>query len=43
MEKIGIIGIGNIGKRIIEMLEGFRTINYGNDIKKIDRSSKNIN
>ena len=37
-KKIGIIGIGNIGKRIIEMLEGFRTINYGNDIKKIDRS-----
>ena len=43
-KKIGIIGIGNIGKRIIEMLEGFRTINYGNDIKKIDRSFlKNIN
>ena len=40
-KKIGIIGIGNIGKRIVEMLEGFKTINYGNDIKVINKSFLN--
>ncbi len=35
-KKIGIIGVGNIGKKIIEMLHGFNSIVYGNDIKKID-------
>ena len=36
-KKIGIIGLGNIGKKIIHMLQGFGTINYGNDLKKIDK------
>ena len=35
-KKVGVIGAGNIGKKIIEMLQGFQTINYINDIKKID-------
>ena len=36
MKKIGIIGLGNIGKKIAQMLQGFETINYVNDIKKIN-------
>ncbi len=35
-KKIGIIGVGNIGKKIIQMLQGFNSNIYGNDIKKID-------
>lgn len=35
-KKIGIIGVGNIGKKIIQMLQGFNSIIYGNDIKKIE-------
>lgn len=37
-KKVGVIGIGNIGKKIIEMLQGFNTINYVNDINKIDQN-----
>ena len=36
-KKIGIIGLGNIGKKIAQMLQGFETINYVNDIKKINQ------
>ena len=32
-KKVGLIGVGRIGKKIIEMLQGFKTINYINDIK----------
>ena len=35
-KKIGIIGVGNIGIKIIEMLKGFGTRVYANDIKKIN-------
>ncbi len=35
-KKVGLIGVGNIGKKIIEMIQGFKTINYANDIKKIN-------
>ena len=41
-KKIGIIGVGNIGKKIFEMLRGFNTINYGNDLKKIDKNFLNL-
>ena len=34
-KKVGIIGVGNIGKKIFEMLIGFETINYANDLKKL--------
>ena len=37
-KKVGIIGVGNIGKKIFEMLIGFETINYANDLKKINKS-----
>ncbi len=37
-KKIGVIGVGNIGKKIFEMLLGFETINYANDLKIINRS-----
>ena len=37
-KKIGIIGVGNIGKKIFEMLMGFETIKYANDIKIINQS-----
>ena len=37
-KKIGVIGVGNIGKKIFEMLMGFETINYANDLKIINRS-----
>ncbi len=37
-KKIGVIGVGNIGKKIFEMLSGFETINYANDLKIINRS-----
>ena len=37
-KKVGIIGVGNIGKKIFEMLMGFETINYANDLKKINQS-----
>jgi len=40
-KKVGIIGVGNIGKKIFEMLQGFDTINYGNDLKKIDKNFLN--
>ena len=36
-KKIGIIGLGNIGKKIIQMLQGFETTCYGNDLKKINK------
>ncbi len=42
-KKIGVIGVGNIGKTIFEMLQGFNTINYGNDLKKIDKKFLNKN
>ncbi len=35
-KKIGIIGVGNIGKKIIHMLQGFNSIVYGNDVKRVD-------
>ena len=37
-KKVGVIGVGNIGKKIFEMLAGFETINYANDLKIINRS-----
>ena len=37
-KKVGIIGAGNIGKKIVEMLQGFKTINYINDIKKVNQN-----
>ena len=37
-KKIGVIGVGNIGKKIIEMIQGFETINYVNDINKINKN-----
>lgn len=37
-KKIGVIGVGNIGKKIFEMLMGFETIKYANDIKIINQS-----
>ncbi len=37
-KKVGVIGVGNIGKKIFEMLLGFETINYANDLKIINRS-----
>ena len=37
-KKIGIIGLGNIGKKIIQMLQGFETTCYGNDLKKINKN-----
>ena len=37
-KKVGVIGVGNIGKKIIEMIQGFKTINYVNDIKKINQN-----
>lgn len=37
-KKIGIIGVGNIGKKIFQMLSGFESLNYANDLKKIDQS-----
>ncbi len=37
-KKVGIIGFGNIGKRILEMIQGFKTINYANDLKKINKN-----
>tara|TARA_B100000989_G_C19530772_1_gene469676 strand:- start:1338 stop:2279 length:942 start_codon:yes stop_codon:yes gene_type:complete len=37
-KKVGVIGVGNIGKKIFEMLTGFETINYANDLKIINRS-----
>ncbi len=40
-KKIGILGVGNIGKKIFEMLQGFNTINYGNDLKKINKNFLN--
>lgn len=40
-KKIGIIGVGNIGKKIFQMLSGFETINYANDLKKINQSFLN--
>ena len=36
-KKVGLIGVGRIGKKIIEMLQGFKTINYINDTKKINQ------
>lgn len=36
-KKIGIIGVGNIGKKIFQMLSGFESENYANDLKKIDQ------
>ena len=37
-KKVGVIGVGNIGGKILQMLRGFETINYGNDLKKINRN-----
>jgi len=37
-KKVGVIGTGNIGMKIIEMIQGFKTINYVNDIKKINQN-----
>jgi phosphoglycerate dehydrogenase-like enzyme len=37
-KKIGVIGVGNIGKKIFQMLSGFETIDYANDLKKINQS-----
>ena len=37
-KKIGIIGVGNIGKKIFQMLSGFESLNYANDLKKINQS-----
>lgn len=37
-KRVGVIGVGNIGKKIIEMIQGFKTINYVNDIKKINQN-----
>ena len=40
-KKVGIIGLGNIGKKIFQMMSGFETINFANDLKKINRNFLN--